>query len=167
MSHPRRWQWFTACCVISVNVDDDGVCMFHTLLMHGTCLCRIAKIEAKGFLARTYLTNDEEIALYYAECASDECDCGGHGYLAVQVEAGELRADINSYEEPLSYFRDRYTRSDDEWYDMVSSGEVPSPENEFDYETSLCIVNSAVHVSAIAPAQVVSVAKWAKNAAVD
>lgn len=123
-------------------------------LMHGTCSCRIGKIRQEGLKPPAYLTDDEDIALYYAECASDECNCGDYGYVVVEVETNKLRADYHSYEEPLSYFRDKYTRSDSDWYEMVSSGEIPSPKNELDYQTSLDTVNSVVHTSLISPEQI-------------
>lgn len=124
-------------------------------LKHGTCECRSEKILVEGLDSRAFLTDSEEIALYYAECALDDCsnNCGEMTYFEATVDEKELRADWASYEEPLTFFRNRYTSCEREWFEMIESGEITMPENSNDYKTSLEVVNSVLHFSAIKPKQ--------------
>lgn len=137
-------------------MGQSNTCNTTIALMHGTCLCRSAKIKEEGFNGNVYLTSNEALAWYYAECALDECEseCGDYVVFSVHAEREGLRVDRNSFEEPLSYFRDEYTKSDLEWMEMLESGEIPSPENEFDYQTSLDVVNSVVCLSKITPSEI-------------
>lgn len=115
-------------------------------LFHGTCLCAANVILQQGLRARSYLTNNETIADYYAECAMEACEqqCDDYVLLRVTVDTTHLAADMNSYDEPLSYFRNAYATNDDDWFEGVESGEIPSPENEQDHETSLKVVKSVL-----------------------
>jgi hypothetical protein len=125
------------------------------ILKHGTCACNLEKIKQNGLKARSYLTDDEPLAFYYAECAADECDCGDYDLVDVEVESEQLRVDFNSYEEPLSYFRNAYTTSDSEWFQMINDGTVPYPDSEYDYNTSIAVVRSVIHMGPISAANII------------
>ena len=125
--------------------------------MHGTCACSLEKIKASGLRPNTYLTNDLDIALYYAGCASDVCQSGCNSQMVIDVEVDikDLKADFNSYNEPLTLFRNEHTESDRDWHEMVESGEIPSPKNKDDHQTSLDVVKSALHPLAISKSQLI------------
>lgn len=120
-------------------------------LMHGTCQCRSEKIHHEGLFSLSCLTNNEDVAWYYAECALDECenDCGEYVVLNIQVNKDNLKVDYNAFSEPLSYYRNKYTNCDREWAEMLEGGSIPSPESEFDYQTSLDVTNSVMCIEAI------------------
>jgi hypothetical protein len=118
-------------------------------LMHGTCKCLAAKINIMGLLANTHYTDSAEVASYYAECAEDECDCGGQEIVHVSVPNENLKPDFHSYEEPLSFFRNEYTTCDREWHEMIETGEIPFPLTSADYKTSLDEVRSVVSTQAV------------------
>ena len=120
-------------------------------LMHGTCICAKSRIMQSGFNVNTCLTNNIDVACYYAECAADECDsgCGEGDVVSVSVDTRELRVDYPSYEEPLTYFRNAFTSCDKQWFEMLENELIPYPVCDTDYETSLRVVHSVLHVAPI------------------
>lgn len=124
------------------------------VLMHGTCACCAEKIiNGSGLKERSCLTSNIEIADYYAEVAREDCDCEGEVILSVIVDESELMADTNSFDEPLTIFRNNYAISDSDWSEMIESEEIPYPESS-DYITSLEYVESVVHKGAISSSQI-------------
>lgn len=117
-------------------------------LLHGTCSCCAGKILKNGMNEMSCLTCNEDVASYYAEVACDDCNCGEEVILSVSVEYSDLIADLNSFNEPLTYFRKFYATSDENWHDMIESGSIPYPELN-DFQTSLNYVTSAIHKSKI------------------
>jgi hypothetical protein len=126
--------------------------MSELLLMHGTCACKAQQIRETGFHADSYFTDDSDIALYYGEVAADECLSGCDGYLVLDVviPTDNLKVDYNSYDEPLTYFRDRFAACDRQWHAMLVSGDIPYPADARDHKTSLAVVN-AVQCDAALP----------------
>tara|TARA_Y100001973_G_C5029740_1_gene247428 strand:+ start:163 stop:588 length:426 start_codon:yes stop_codon:yes gene_type:complete len=120
-------------------------------LMHGTCICAKSRIMQSGLNANSYLTNNLDVACYYAQCAADECDsgCSEGDIVSVRVDTRELRADYPSFEEPLSYFRNTFTTCDKQWFEMLEKGIIPYPACKTDYKTSLRVVHSVLHVAPI------------------
>ena len=108
--------------------------------MHGTC------ITQSGLNANAYLTNNLDVAYYYAECDSG---CGDGYIVFVSVDTCELSVDYPSFEEPLSYFRNTFTPCDKQWFEMLEKGLIPYPACDTDYETSLHVVHSVLHVAPI------------------
>lgn len=109
------------------------------ILYHGTCDKGKEKILSEGLNPLSCMTSDIEVAQYYAECAAEESD-EPPVILSMLVPKTNLKVDYNSFEEPLSYFKHEYTRSDSEWREMIESGEIPYPKDEFDFQTSLDVV---------------------------
>lgn len=120
------------------------------LLYHGTCVKGKEKILKEGLNPLSCMASDIEVAQYYAECASDE---SGEPpvILSMLVPKNNLKVDYSSFEEPLSYYRNEYTRSDSEWNEMIESGKIPYPKNELDFQTSLDIVWSVRCINRIEP----------------
>ena len=118
-------------------------------LFHGTSDRLLAKI-ATGGLKKPNLTDDHDIAMYYAEEACEEFK-GVPVVLTVDVDESTLRVDQPAFDEPLTFYRDNYASSDEEWSEMLTAGEIPSPKNKQDWETSLLVTNSVKCISDIAP----------------
>lgn len=107
-------------------------------LLHGTSSNQVEAILAEGLKAHTCLTSSEELAQYYAECAADE-DGGEPVWLLVEVDPRTLRVDYAAFQEPLTYYRDEHARNDDNWHEMIESGEVPYPASDKDWKTALAV----------------------------
>lgn len=119
------------------------------ILFHGTSSVFVGNILAKG-LCQPYLTSDEEIAEYYAECAVDEH--GGEAVLlkvVVDESKDVLKPDYPAYAEPLTFYRDEYASSDREWHEMLDAGEIPHPDSDENWAVSLETVRSVLVASAI------------------
>lgn len=120
-------------------------------LFHGTCYCCAEKILKEGLKPRTCLTDNLDVAEYYSEAANDECENCEPVILSVTVMTDNLVVDQPAFDEPLTYYRNNYTRCDDEWYEMLESGEIPSPTSEHDYKTALSVTNSVIHLKEVHP----------------
>lgn len=70
------------------------------ILLHGTTTDLLDVIRAQG-LTRPYLTDDEDIALYYAEVAVEETGAGEPVILEVEVDETFLLPDVNAIDEPV------------------------------------------------------------------
>lgn len=116
--------------------------MTDIILKHGTCACRASIIEREGFLSDSYFTDSDDIARYYAIAAMEECDCEDYAIVSAKLMASSLKTDLNSYAEPLTYFRNEYTSCEKEWFRMIDEGDVPYPSSPSDYLTSLRVVRS-------------------------
>ena len=118
-------------------------------LFHGTTSENAQNITSNGFRPQTCLTTDMEIAQYYAECA---CDAENLNYddvviLSVSLTKDCLVVDYAAYEEPLSYYRDNFTKCDKEWGAMCDSGKIPYPSDQNDVDSAIqatCCVRLAV-----------------------
>lgn len=128
-------------------------------LFHGTSSVFTNDILANGLFS-PYLTDDKEIAEYYAECAVDEH--GGEAViLSVVVDQSKdlVKPDYPAYDEPLTFYRDEYASSDSEWHEMLDEGEIPYPSDENDWATSLETVKS-VFVANTIPHDRVSISTY-------
>lgn len=108
-------------------------------LFHGTTEVFANQIRETGLKPLTCLTVSKEVANYYAECA---CDESGDNYsecaiITLFATADELEVDYNAYEEPLTFYKHDYTRSDSEWAAMCESGEIPYPTNKHDVKPAI------------------------------
>lgn len=114
-------------------------------LMHGTSTkCLEGIMHDRAFNRRVFLTDCNESADYYAECASEE-DGSDPVVLLVEVHGYLLRPDDASFCEPLSFTkRKRGYSSDAEWNSAFIDGKLPYPENDEDFATSLQVVNGAL-----------------------
>ena len=118
-------------------------------LFHGTSSHSLKKIIKDKGLGSPFLTDDEEIAEYYADCVTEEHG-GDMVILKITVDIDKLRKDDNSYAEPLTFFRNNFAKSDDEWGEMLTDGDIPYPSNENDWRCSLDVVHS-VRVDGMVP----------------
>ena len=125
------------------------------LLYHGTCTESLSRIYSHG-LENAYFTDVFELAEYYSECAHEDLDNGEPVVLQVEVPTSLLKVDYNSYDEPLSYFRNEFTRSDSEWAEMIESGDIKYPSNEDDWQTSMAIVRSVRIIGLVAPELIIA-----------
>lgn len=119
------------------------------ILFHGTNISAYESLDENNPLCTPYLTDDLSLAEYYAECAMEDEDDDDYVILAVNIteeELQHLKADFNSFEEPISFIRNNFAESDREWFEKIESGEIPLPSSEHDYQTSLDYV-SAVKIN--------------------
>jgi hypothetical protein len=119
------------------------------LLKHGTRACNAEHIQTGGFRPGCYFTDAQDIAEYYAEEAMEACDCEDWRVITVSVPKEGLEADLHSYAAPLSYFRNTYTFSECEWFEMIDVGDVPYPASASDFKTSLDVVRSVRQSGAV------------------
>lgn len=110
-------------------------------LFHGTSSVALKKIAKEKGLGSPFLTDNEDIAEYYADCKTDECG-GNMVILKITVDKDKLLKDDNSYAEPLTYFRNKFAQNDRDWGEMLENGEIPYPKDEKDWECSLNVVHS-------------------------
>ena len=124
------------------------------VLLHGTCTVHLPLIQQRG-LEYPYLTNNPQVAKYYAESAADE-DGGSPIIIRVQISnTNELRADFPSFEEPLSFVYKKYANDEKEWYKALSSGKSISwPKDDADWQTSLRVVGSVIYNGTIEPGNI-------------
>lgn len=142
----------------SVNAADFGVVAETATgtttgltLMHGTSTAHLSAIQQRG-LEYPYLTNNPEVAEYYAQAAVD-ADGGSPAVLRVRVpDTAELRADIPSFQEPLHFVYKKYARDEKEWYQALNDGTtITWPENDADWQTSLRVVGSVIYYGTVEP----------------
>lgn len=110
-------------------------------LYHGTSQINYEKIKATGFLEPCYLTSDDGQANYYAECASEE-DGSNQVILVVEVNVNNLKADTNSYNEPLTHILELYDMSEEIWHESIENGYITYPKPE-QWQISLDTAKSA------------------------
>jgi len=115
-------------------------------LLHATNQKSYKEIMKGGLSAGSFLTSSEEVAEYYAE------DYSSPIILGVATTTDNLLADYPSFEEPLTHFRNKYARSDEDWFELLDEGVVVSwPEDENDWHTSLEVVESVKTKNVIPP----------------
>lgn len=128
-------------------------------LYHGTTAEHAQAILTDGLRAGTCLTSREDIAEYYAECAVDEATDEGRDthevILAITVERDQLCVDYPAYEEPLTYYRDEFVSSDEEWHTGLEDGSIPYPDNDNDVDTALS-VTACVKTTSKIPASAIT-----------
>ena len=110
------------------------------ILFHGTSRSVMEALSDENPLKTPYLTDNPELAEYYAECAMEELEDEDWVILAVNLTDDELihlKADFHAFEEPISITRNDHASSDREWFEMIDEGEVRWPESDDDYATSL------------------------------
>lgn len=110
------------------------------ILFHGTSISVWESLSSENPLKEPYLTNNIDLAEYYAKCAMEDFDDEDYVVLCVEIEEDEyelLRADYNAFDEPISITRNGFASSDREWFEMLNSGEINYPQNDHDYNTSL------------------------------
>jgi hypothetical protein len=128
------------------------------ILYHGTRSSRLSSIFRAGLL-KPYLTSDLEIAEYYAEERDHtrRIDYGDHAViLAVEVDESDtaLKPDYPSFDEPLSFFLYELAEDEKDWFNRLDSGDIPSPENQDDWQTSLEVVRSVHYKGVILPGKI-------------
>ena len=96
-------------------------------LYHGTSQANYEKIKETGFLEPSYLTSDDSQANYYAECASEE-DGSNQIILVIEVNIDNLKADTNSYNEPLTHILELYDMNEEDWHEAILSGYIKYPK---------------------------------------
>jgi hypothetical protein len=114
-------------------------------LLHGTCACAADNLIENGSTKTLFLTDCESVAEYYAECAHDECACGDHTTLKVDVNPSLLTVDYAAYEEPLSFYRNEWAATDREWAQGLDEGTIPYPTSHSDVTTALSATRSVKH----------------------
>lgn len=134
--------------IISFMTAPQGERQYHPIargfmiLYHGTSSVNLVGILSDG-LKNPCLTDDEDIAAYYAECETDER--GGQQVLlkvVIDDSVDKLKPDYPAFEEPLTFYRDDYASSDREWHQMIETDEIPYPSNDADWAISLEVVHS-------------------------
>lgn len=124
-------------------------------LYHGTSSKCLEDIIKNG-TSTLYLTLSLAQAEYYAECASEE-DETEQVVCIVEVPIDILKADLPSFNEPLSYIlKHNDIESEDDWHDMIENGEIPYPQQS-DWKTSLKFTQSVVAIGKIKPEQIISI----------
>jgi hypothetical protein len=118
-------------------------------LLHGTCTCAADNIANNGSTKTLFLTDCEYIAEYYAECAHDECGCGNYEILKVGVNPLLLSVDYAAYEEPLTFYRNKWCATDREWFQGIEDNNIPYPISEWDTVTALSVTSSVKHNATI------------------
>lgn len=125
-------------------------------LYHGTCKKSAESILKYGFYEFSCLTDNLEVAEYYAECASEESGFESI-VLKIDVSTDNLEVDYNAYDEPLTYYRNEYATSDSDWHDMIENDEIPYPTDQNDYQTALDVTWSVRNKRKISPKYIVVV----------
>lgn len=110
-------------------------------LFHGTSASNARAILESGELRSPYLTSCEEQADYYAECAADETEDAAVIF-ELEVPDNLLEVDFNAYAEPLTYFRNQWASSEEEWHEKIDCGEIPYPDHHRDIGTALKVTRS-------------------------
>ena len=121
-------------------------------LLHGTTSSLWEKIQLKG-LRNPNLTTDKEVAGYFAKEAA-EADGGMPIILKVKVSANQLWVDGPAYEEPLTYYRNRWAASDEEWHQKIASGEIPYPVDARDWPTALRVTTCVLVKEIVPPSKI-------------
>ena len=118
------------------------------VLYHGTSRQYFDLMAESGFLKSPFLTDKLELAEYYAQCASDKSGDEDPVILAVTLDEADmalLRADFNSFEEPISITRNDFASNDSDWFEALEEGdEIWWPKSDSDYETSLRFTGSVI-----------------------
>ena len=96
-------------------------------LYHGTSEANYREIRSLGVLSSPFLTSDDEHAQYYAECAAEE-DFSQEVILVVSIDTESLCADIQTYNEPLSYILKSYNLTERDWHTKIKEGVIDIPE---------------------------------------
>ncbi len=124
-------------------------------LYHGTSSKCLEDIIKNG-TSKLYLTSSLDQAEYYAECASDE-DETEQVVCIVEVQIETLKADLPSFDEPLSYIlKHNNVNSENDWHEMIENGDIPYP-SQSDWKTSLKFTQSVVAIGKIEPRQIISI----------
>ena len=113
-------------------------------LFHGTTKKIAETIIKEGLKANSYLTSREDVAEYYAEVAMEDAVDKGDAdadcvILSVIVKQNDLRVDYCAYEEPLTYYRNDFTKCDSEWHEGVNNGDIPYPKDIKDTAVALSV----------------------------
>lgn len=112
------------------------------ILFHGTSTHYIDKIKRFG-LDKPYLTDLQPMAEYFAQ---ENVQLRGQTPLVLEVrvpETTKLRADFAMYRDPLSWVKEAWgVDTDDEWAQLVQSGELPYARSEREWRRSLVGVHS-------------------------
>ncbi|WP_415913207.1 hypothetical protein [Neptuniibacter sp. QD37_11] len=106
-------------------------------LYHGTD-CESAKAIMKDGFDRNktlYLTSRADVADYYAEAAMEDTDTDDYTILSVTVPVDALKVDFMAISEPLTFYREGFSERD--WHAAIDSGEIPGPDSDNDWHTSL------------------------------
>lgn len=148
-------------------------------LLHGTSARNAAKILQEGLAAGdrrvsshrgstgfygSYLTDSSVVADYFAKEAVG-IDVYLNGVedrpviLEVTVSEDKLRADYVSYVEPLSFYRNRWAKDEDDWHRKLTADRIPYPKSGRDWRTSLKVVRAVRHEGRIPP-ECIRLAKW-------
>lgn len=125
-------------------------------LYHGTSSCKLEAIHSEG-LINPFLTSSLDLAMYYAETATDE-DEGDYLILQVEVEEKNLRYDGNAMDEPVSVgvisikelealVRKKFNTLSLQHPEWIKDGYLIIPATE--YKASLEVVASCWHEGVI------------------
>lgn len=125
-------------------------------LFHGTTQTQADNILRNGFKPDSYFSARLDIAQYYADAANDvhEEKTGERDdeiILMVTLDLITLSVDYAAYEEPLSYYRNDFVNSDEEWNDGCENGKIPYPINNKDVAVALDVTACVRCDNAIAP----------------
>lgn len=121
-------------------------------LYHGTSEKSLVQLLENG-AEKIYLTSDSDQAEYYAECASEE-DGSIPKIVVIEVEESLLKADLPSFDEPLSYILGYHDfNAEDDWHEAIEEGEIPYPEFD-DWKTSLKYAKTVLALGKILPDQI-------------
>lgn len=123
-------------------------------LKHGTST-RLADRALEFGLNNPFLTDDDDVAQYFAEEAVEQ-EGGEPVILEVDVlDKSKLRPDFAMYQEPLYQIKREWKISSDEaWADALKADEIPFPKTKKDWKTSLDTVSSVVHKGKVHPDQI-------------
>lgn len=114
-------------------------------LMHGTSSKALEQMRADGAMkSPIFLSDHDETANYYAECASEEDD-SDPVVIIIEVNSDLLVRDDPSFAEPLSFIKSLHgIKSDADWMAAFVSGDLSYPKGEYDFTTSLQVVRSVM-----------------------
>lgn len=134
--------------------------------LHGTSTIYLPLIETQG-LKDPYLTDQEKMAAYFADTAtiidpptrdlikSLGLSTKNNRPIVLQVavyDPKKLRVDREMWAEPLDFVkREHDIERDQEWYEAMKEGYIETPENDFDWRTSLKIVHAVKYEGTILP----------------
>ncbi len=120
-------------------------------LYHGTSKVKIDEMLKNG-TKKIYLTSDSDQAEYYAECAAED-DESESVIAVVEVDINMLKADLPSFDEPLTFILEFNDLSEDEWHEAIECGDIPYPKIN-DWQTSLKYAQTALEIGDIKPSQI-------------
>ena len=121
-------------------------------LYHGTSQDNADKILEAGFMNGGYLTSNRQQASYYSECASEE-DGSEAKVIVVEVDTDNLKADLPSFDEPLTFILDAHGLNETGWHRAIENGQIHLSDAD-DWQNSLTYVYSALHPNQILVEQI-------------